>query len=242
MTLLTHDSISLRKAGIVRITQPKKGHRFTLDSLLLVDFCRIKTRDRVLEPGAGTGIISLLLAKKFPQARFVADEVEPRAYALLKKNIEANGLGGRIESVDKDLKELARSLSPAAFDVIIANPPYTQFGTGRLSPLAERQTARHDRSASLPLWLNLQTMLKNRGRYVLVFPARRTAELVSLLKEKKLEPKRIRFVQPRADTPASLILIEAAKGGGAGVEIMPPLIVHEKDGGYTDELRKIYDL
>ena len=92
MTAVTRDSISLRNAGIVSITQQKKGVRFTLDSLLLADFCCIKPRDRVLEPGAGTGIISLLLARKFPKARFVADEIEPGAYKLLLHNIEDNGL------------------------------------------------------------------------------------------------------------------------------------------------------
>ena len=92
MTAVTRDSISLRSAGIVFITQQKKGVRFTLDSLLLADFCSIKPRDRVLEPGAGTGIISLLLARKFPKARFVADEIEPHAYELLLHNIEDNGL------------------------------------------------------------------------------------------------------------------------------------------------------
>ena len=60
----TTDTISLRGAGIVTIAQPKKGFRFTLDSLLLADFCRVKSRDRILEAGTGTGIISLLLAKK----------------------------------------------------------------------------------------------------------------------------------------------------------------------------------
>jgi tRNA1Val (adenine37-N6)-methyltransferase len=73
MTSVTFDSISLRDAGIVSIVQPIKGFRFTLDSLLLADFCRIKPRDRTLELGAGTGIISILLARKFPGARFVAD-------------------------------------------------------------------------------------------------------------------------------------------------------------------------
>jgi tRNA1Val (adenine37-N6)-methyltransferase len=236
------DAISLRGAGIVQITQPKKGSRFTLDSLLLADFCRIKPRDRALEPGAGTGIISLLLAKKFPKARFVADEVEPHAYNLLCRNIELNGLSDRIVTVDRDIKHICRSLLPNAFDVIVANPPYVQFGTGRKSPSLKRQTARHDQSASIALWLNLQGLLKMKGRYFLVFPARRASELMSLLRARKLEPKRIRFVHPRLDKPASIFLMEAVKGGGAGIEILPPLIVHEQAGDYTDELKEIYGL
>ena len=239
---MTHDSISLRGAGVVNIIQPKKGFRFALDSLLLSDFCCIKSRDRILEPGAGTGVISLLLAKKFFKSRFVADEVEPRAYDLLCKNIELNGLAGHIVPIDGDLKFLGRSFKQDSFDVIIANPPYIKCGTGRKSPSRERQTARQDLSASFPCWLDLQTLLKDKGKYFLVFPARRAAELTSLLRERGLEPKRLRCVHPFSDKPASLVLIEAIKTKGIGLDIMPPLVVHERGGGYSKEMREIYGM
>ncbi len=240
MTALTHDSISLRGTGVVNIVQPKKGFRFTLDSLLLADFCRIKPRDRVLEPGAGTGVISLLLAKKFPKARFVADEFESLAYSLLCRNIEANGLADRIVSVDRDVKYLSRGIAPNAFDVIVANPPYVKAGTGRKSPLPERQTARHDHSVPLQTWLNRQDLLKNKGRFFLVFSAHRAAELMTLLRERTLEPKRLRFVHPYQDKPASLALVEAVKSAGVGLEILPPLIMHGPGGAYTEEMKEIY--
>jgi tRNA1Val (adenine37-N6)-methyltransferase len=236
------DSISLRNAGILQITQPKTGHRFTLDSLLLADFCRIKSRDRILEPGAGTGIISLLLAKKFPAARIVADEIEPHAYELLCKNIAQNGLTDNIVPLDRDISCLSESITPHAFDVIVANPPYIKTGAGRKSPSLERHTARHDQAASLLLWLDLHSLLKNKGKYFLVFPAQRAAELLSLLRDRKLEPKRLRFVHPHVKKTASLVLIEAVKTGGVGIEVLPPLYVHEPDGGYTDELKEIYGL
>ncbi len=239
MTALSHDSISLRGTGVVNIVQPKKGFRFTLDSLLLADFCRIKPRDRVLEPGAGTGVISLLLAKKFPKARFVADEFESLAYSLLCRNIEANGLTDRIAPVDRDVNNLGRGIAPNAFDVIVANPPYVKSGTGKKSPLPERRTARQDNAAAIETWLNAQTLLKNKGRYFLVFPASRAAELIFLLRERKLEPKRLRFAHPYQDKPASLALIEAVKSAGVGLEILPPLIMHGP-GGYTKEMKEIY--
>ncbi len=240
MTEVTRDSISLRSAGIVSITQRKKGVRFTLDSLLLADFCRIRPRDRVLEPGAGTGIISLLLARKFPQARFVADEVEPGAYNLLLRNIDANGLSESIISVDHDIRDLSSSLSPHAFDVIVANPPYTQSGTGRTSPFPDRHLARQGQTAQITAWLDLKDLLKNKGRYFLVFPASRSAELLALLRMRDLEPKRLRFVHPFAHKPASLVLVEAMRSAGTGLDVLPPLIVHEQDGGYTEEVREIY--
>ncbi|MGE5807852.1 MAG: tRNA1(Val) (adenine(37)-N6)-methyltransferase [Nitrospirota bacterium] len=242
MESITHDSISLRGAGVVYVAQPKTGFRFTQDSILLADFCSLKSGDRVLEPGAGTGVISLLLAKKFPAARFVADEVEPIAYGLLRRNIETNGLSERIVPLDRDARYLNRSFAQSSFDIIVANPPYRKAGHGRTSPSAFRQTARQEPRAPLAAWLNLHKMLKNGGRYFLVFPAPRAGELMAQLRKKKIEPKRLRFVHPRLHKPASLVLIEAVKAAGIGMEVLPPLIVHGESGGYSEEMRQVYEL
>lgn len=238
----TNDSIALRGAGIVRITQPAKGHRFTLDSILLADFCRIKPKERVLEPGAGTGIISLLLAKKHPRAFFTAVEVQPQLADLCEQNIIDNALNGRITVMTRDLRRLDKTLDQGSFSVIVANPPYIKEGMGRTSPHAARQIARHDRAASLESWLNLYRYLKNTGKYFLVFPAARLAELVALMKRRKLEPKRLRLVHPHMEKPASLVLLESVKEGGSGLEVLPPLIVHEPGGGYTKEMGEIYGI
>lgn len=238
--ILTHDSISLRGADIVRISQQKKGHRFTLDSLLLADFCRIKPRDRILEPGAGTGVISILLAKNHPSVRITAIEMHPPVAELARMNISHNNLTTRITLLEQDIRTLKRSLQPESFDAIIANPPYTKAGSGRRSPSASRQVARHDESADIGAWLDVQYFLKNKGRYNLVFPAARTAELVSLMRAKNLEPKRARFIHPYQGKPASLVLIEAIKAAGSGLDILPPLIVHEHSGAYSEEMKKIY--
>lgn len=242
MTAITHDSIFLRGAGVVSLAQPKKGFRFTLDSILLADFCRARKRDRILDPGAGTGIISLLLARKYPGARFIAAEVEPQAYKYLCRNIQDNGLVDVIVPLDRDIRDLGRSVTPGSLDVIIANPPYIKFGTGRESPSPERQTARQDQTASLPHWLDLHSLLKDKGKYFLVFPANRSAELMCRLRERGMEPKRLRCVHPFQDTPASLVLIEAIKTKGIGLAVLPPLVVHQKGGGYTEEMQEIYGM
>ena len=240
MISATRDSISLREAGVVTITQPKNGFRFTQDSLLLADFCRIRPRDRVLEPGAGAGIISLLLAKKFPQAKLTAVELNPDAAELCRRNIIDNDLDDRITVLERDISDLKKPLLAQSFDVIVVNPPYTRSGSGRKSPLSGRQLARHDEAADIKKWIDLQKLLKNRGRYFIVFPAGRTAELFSLMKACGLEPKRIRFVHPFTNKPAALCLIESVKSAGVGVEVVPPLIVHGDDGDCSAEMRKIY--
>lgn len=242
MTNVTNDGISLRGAGVVFVSQPKKGFRFTLDSLLLADFCSIKPKDRVLEPGAGTGVISILLAKKHPRSLFYPVELQQELIDLCEKNSAANTVDQNVIPLQRDIRRLYQSINPGGFDVIVANPPYRKEGTGAKSPLPERQAARQDQLGRIESWLDLQKFLKHGGKFTLVFPAARLAELLSLMRARLIEPKRLRFVHPKAQKPASIILIEAVKSGGIGLEILPPLIVHEHNGEYTKELKKIYGI
>jgi len=227
---------------VVTVAQQKKGHRFTLDSILLADFCRIKPHDRILEPGTGTGIISLLLAKKCPHARITAVEVQTALADLCRQNIIDNGLDDHIILLEQDIRALKGELKTSIFDVIVANAPYTKSGAGRRSPRPERLLSRHDRGTDIAAWLDLRIFLRNKGRYFLVFPADRLSELISSLHMHRLEPKRIRLVHPYKGKPASLVLIEAVMSAGIGLEVLPPLIVHDAGSGYTEEMRHIYDL
>ncbi len=239
MTQITHDSIAMRGAGVVQIAQPARGHRFTLDSIILADFCRVKPRERVLEPGAGTGVISILLAKKNPRALFTPIEVQPDLHKLSEENRNTNGLENVIP-VEGDVRTLPARLR--RFAVIVTNPPYVKAGAGRTSLVAGRGIARQDHLAHIDRWLDLVKFLEQGGRYNIVFPALRMAELFSLMHERRLEPKRVRMVHPRADKPASVALVEAVKEGGAGLAVLPPLIVHEAGGGYTEEMKDIYGM
>ncbi len=239
---ITLDSISMRGAGVVTIAQPSRGPRFTLDSILLADFCRIKPRDRILEPGAGTGIVSILLAKKFPAATVTGVEVQPDSADLCRRNVRGNDLQERMEVIDRDINFLKKRFSPGSFDVVVVNPPYTRSGAGRKSPLPSRQAARHDGSADIQAWLDLQAFLRNKGRFCIVYTAGRAAELLSSLRGRKLEPKRLRCVHSSADEPAFLVLIEAVKSAGAGLEVLAPLVVHKPDGGHSEEMKAIYGL
>lgn len=239
MMQTTLDSIAMRGAGVIEVLQPVKGHRFTLDSILLADFCLVKGRDRVLEPGAGTGIISLLLARKYPRAHITALEVQASLHDLCARNITANGLSN-VTALRADIRNLARSVRRGNFDVLAANPPYARTGTGRTSPDAGRRVSRQGILGGIEPWLDLHAFLKQRGRYAVVFPAARLAELFALMRTRGLEPKRLRLVHPFTDRPASLALIEAVKEGGIGLTVLPPLIVHGPNGTFAEEVRELF--
>src|SRR5487761_2634166 len=72
------------------------------------------------------------------------------------------------------------------------------------------------------------------AKVAFVFDASRSAELLRCMAANTLEPKRLRFVHPRADAPASTILVEARKGGGIEATIEPPLLLYDRPGSYSD--------
>ena len=122
----------------LRLIQKKNGYRFALDSLLLSDFIRLKSRDRVLECGAGCGIISLGLFRKFPDIQLVALELQAGFVDLARRNLGLNQAEGRISLVRGDIRTLTRLFRPGSFDAVVTNPPYRPLHTGRINPQPER--------------------------------------------------------------------------------------------------------
>ena len=223
-------------SGALSIVQPAHGYRFSVDAILLGRFARPRKRDRVLELGAGCGVVSVMIAALNHRRTVVAIELQPALAALAARNANRNGLT-EIAAICADLR--ARTIAgaaPASFDYIVANPPYRAPRTGRQSPDPARRIARGGEGATLPEFLAAARRYGAHGaRLAMVFTAARGAELIAELKARALEPKRIRFVHPAATAPAALILIEARAGGGVEVEIEPPLILYDAPGIYSAE-------
>jgi tRNA1Val (adenine37-N6)-methyltransferase len=226
--------------GRIRVLQPRSGYRFSVDSILLARFVSIRRRDHVLEPGAGTGVISLAIAALYQPREIVALEIQPELVALIRRNAELNRIDS-ICAIEADLRRLNDSrIARESFDVVLANPPYRASRTGRISPHAARHLARSEASATLEDFIAAASRYARRGgRAAFVFAADRSAELIAMLHEHRLEPKRIRFVHPFSDAPATTVLIEARKNGGIEVAIEPPLILFDAPGVYSREAREI---
>jgi tRNA1Val (adenine37-N6)-methyltransferase len=226
--------------GTVRIIQPRKGYRFSVDSILLARFAQIRKSDRVLELGAGTGVIAIAIAALHQPREIVAVEIQPELTALIRRNAELNRIE-TIRAVAGDLRKLPEAeVARESFDVVIANPPYRASNTGRISPDPARRVARSEASATLEDFVAAASRCARRGaRAAFVFAADRTAELITTLREHRLEPKRIRFVHSYNDAPATTVLVEARKHGGVEAAILPPLILFDAPGVYTREAREI---
>lgn len=227
----------------LRILQKTGGFRFGMDAVLLADFARVEARDRVADFGTGTGILPLLLAGRGRGACFDVFEIQPDMADMAKRSVDLNGLTERITVHNLPVEEADSVVEPGTLDAIVCNPPYGVPGTTLLNPAKNLSTARHQTEAGLTDWYRMAyRLLRGKGRFHMVYPAPRMLEAMMALSKARLEPKRFRLIYPYADKPANLVLIEAMKDAKPMLHPEPPLIVYEKDGSMTAELRRIYHI
>ncbi len=220
--------------------QPRTGYRFSVDAFLLADFVPLKPGARVLELGAGCGVVSLLLARREERARFFGLEIQDRLARCLAQNIRVNRLEERVFAVRGDLR--LPPFRPESFDVVVTNPPFYPVGRGRLSPDEEERIARHEILATLPQVIrSAGRLLKHRGVLVIIYPATRLAELMVCLKEHRLEPKGLQMIHSYPGDEGRLVRLRASKGGGAELRIEPPFFIYQAPGGpYTPEAEALF--
>jgi tRNA1Val (adenine37-N6)-methyltransferase len=224
----------------VKLFQAKDGYRFSIDAVLLENFISANRLEKGIELGTGSGIISILLAKKLRGANITAVEIQKDLAERAVRNISLNNLQGRVEILQKDIKDLKKIYPTNTFDFVFTNPPFRKTRTGRLSIFEERAVARHEIEITLPdLVKTASYLLKHSGKFFLIYHPFRLAELISLLQKARLEPKRMKFVHSRKGEEAKMVLIEAVKGSGTWLKIAPPLYIYDRGNEYTSELKKI---
>ena len=231
----------LQNHGLM-ILQKVKGYRFGMDAVLLAHFARIPRGGQIADLGTGSGVLPLLMSQREPTARFFAFENQPELADMARRSVALNGLQDRIDVRCGDLRNAPDTLGPGSLDGIACNPPYGRRDTADASIRDARRQACHETDCSLrELAETCDTLLKNRGRLWLCFPAARMPELTDALRACRLEPKRARMVCARADIPPYLFLMEAVKNAKPSLLWLPTLTVCREDGTETEEIRRIYD-
>lgn len=209
------------------------------DSVLLANFPSLSGVTRAADLGAGSGVISLILAARSEKVRVTLVELDGRAAALSERNIAANALGDRLNVLCRDLRTL-RQAEVGRFQLIVSNPPYYALHSGSESKEG-RRNARQENTCTLgELALSAAGLLGDGGRLALVYPCQRLSEALITLTAARLEPKRLRLVQARSDAAPSVALVECRKNGKPGLRVEPTLILKNPDGTDTDETRRIY--
>lgn len=223
------------------IYQSVKDFCYGIDAVLLSDFAKVKPEERVLDMGTGTGIIPILLKAKTQGRHFTGLEIQEKSVQLAKRSVAYNHLEQDIDIVQGDIKEAAEIFGAASFHVVTSNPPYMTGKHGLTNDNEAKAVARHEILCNLEdVVSQAAKILMPRGRFYMVHRPFRLAEIMGMLMKYRLEPKRMRLVYPFTDKEPNMVLIEALKGGRPRITVEKPLIVYNKDGTYSQEIRDIY--
>ena len=227
----------------LKLIQKKNAFRFGMDSVILADFADARENDTVTDFGTGNGILILLLYGRKKGKKYYALDIQKEAAELTERNMRLNQLEGKTTVLHTDAADAVKYIEPCSIDRIICNPPYGQPYSALSSPTRQKAIARNQNEDTLDHMLSgAFSILKGRGKIYLVYPAAQMLFLMKLLQKHHLEPKKFRLVYPYIHKPANLVLIEAVKDARPMLHPLPPLIIYEKDGNLTNELKSVYHL
>lgn len=225
----------------LKIIQKVGGYGFTSDSVLLANFVKTKKSDTVLEIGAGSGIISILVNYKEKPKKIYAFEIQEEAANLAKRNFELNNMQNQIEVVNLPIQKFKQVLTDGQIDVVFCNPPYFKYDESVCGEQEEKIISRFDKCLPVcDLFEYSAKLLKFGGKMFFVYPSSRQAECFAEMKKHNIAPKRIYFVHPNTSKNSTVFLCEAVKGAKEGLIVMPPLFANDLDGNYVQTIQKLY--
>ncbi|GGC62568.1 tRNA1(Val) (adenine(37)-N6)-methyltransferase [Chelatococcus reniformis] len=237
-------------AGRLHLSQFRKGHhRGGTDGVLAAMQAAALAPGRLVDLGAGTGLVGLAVAHLCPRAEVTLVERSPELAALCRSNAAANGLADRVHVVEADVlgsgaDRRAAGLERGGADLIVTNPPWFEAGQVRRSPAQGRGRAHvfgeTDGASPLMQWLRTASDLSAPGaRLVMIHRADALGEILAAAAG-RFGGLAIRPIHPRRDEPAIRVLVSARKGSRAAMTIEPALVLHEADGRFTAEAAALH--
>jgi len=223
------------------IIQKKDGFRFGIDAVLLSDFAKDIKAQKMLDMCTGSGIVPVLMSAKTNIPEIFGIEIQEEVFEMANRTLMQNGLCNRIHFDCGDIKNGTDIYGKRQFDLVTCNPPYMPAGTAVQNELTSKVIARHEVMCTLEDVIKTGAMLvKQQGHLVLVHKPTRLCDILCLMREHKIEPKRIRFIHKQVGCEPSLVLVDGAFMGGRELRIMPPLYLFDEKGEETLELKRIY--
>lgn len=241
MQLIGDERLDYLLAEELRIIQSPSVFSFSLDAVLLARFVQVPIRKgSLIDLCSGNGVIPLILSTR-TNGSITGVEIQNRLADMADRSIKHNELSQQIEMICEDLNTVSPKLGYARHDVVTCNPPYfTTPGQDELNENEHLTIARHEIMCTLEDTIRVSSgLLKQGGKAAFVHRPGRLLDLITLMRQYRLEPKRIQFVYPKEGKEANTILVEAAKDGKPDVKILPPLIVYKDNNEYTDEMKEI---
>lgn len=211
-------------------------HTFGTDAFLLYDFAKAKRKERICDLCSGCGIIPLLMLREDKQHPVTAVEIQKDACELIEKGIELSNLKGKLNVLNKDLKEIKSDIGTGSFDLLTVNPPYFIVGSGYDCEDEPHRMIRSEVCCTLDdIVSQAAWLLRSGGRMCMCHRPERLADIICSMRANKIEPKRLRFVAKNEKSAPWLVLIEGKKDAKPSLTTEKTLYMNDEK-----ELERIY--
>ncbi|AKL93303.1 tRNA1(Val) (adenine(37)-N6)-methyltransferase [Staphylococcus capitis] len=213
---------------------------FSTDALLLGHLTEVRKNDRIMDLCSGNGVIPLLLAAKCNQ-KIEAIEIQDQLVEMARRSFVHNSLDERLTMYLMDLNNVYDTFKPSQYTLVTCNPPYFKVNQLNQHQKEAHKIARHEVMCDFTDCVKAaRHLLREGGRFIVVHRADRLMDVLTEMRNGKIEPKKLTFVYSKANKSAQTIVVEGRKGGKQGLDIQQPFYIYNQDGTYSDEMKGIY--
>jgi tRNA1(Val) A37 N6-methylase TrmN6 len=229
--------------GRLRLLQPKRGHRFGHDAVLLAASVPAKGKEHAVEFGAGVGAASLALLARVPGARVSMIEIDPALADLAAQNVARNGFADRARVIVLNAGAAARAfsakkLTAGCADHVFMNPPFHDE-SHRASPDKMKRRAHMATRHLLSHWIAAGTrLLRANGTLTVIWRADGLPSVLDALSA-KFGPVTILHVHGKEGSDAIRVIVQAVKGGSTSLTLLPPLVLNGRNNHPTAAAEKV---
>lgn len=210
----------------LKLKQDPKGFCFGLDAVYLANYAKCEEGEIVVDLCTGNGVIPVLLTAKIPAKKIYGVEIQKEVAELAVENVKFNNLTEKIQIINDDLNNIVDYFGKSKVDVITCNPPYRTRGCGMVNEADTKAIARHEIKCTLEDVIRVSSiLLRPLGKFFMIHRPDRICDILTLMREYKIEPKRIKFIQPSINKNPEFVLIEGLRGGKRHVTVEKTLFV-----------------
>ena len=191
------------------IEQDKCAMKVGTDGILLGAWADVDGASTVLDIGAGTGLIAIMLAQRSPSADIHAVEIDEQACAQAASNMANSPWGERLKAIHSSIQDYAK-LSPYRYDLIVSNPPF--FSGGTFSNSQDKTSVRH--TVKMPhgdLLVAVRTLLSGLGKFCAVLPNMEGLRFIEMAKRYGIYCTKMTAVKPLQDKSVERLLLQFEK-------------------------------
>lgn len=216
-----------------KIHQDRCAMKISTDAILLGSMADAHNPSRILDIGTGTGVIALMLAQRFADAKITGVELDTDAASQAVENMSQSPFAARLALWHGRIQDFSEE---EKFDLIVSNPPY--FPDHLKSFDAKRNKALHTDSLSFEeLIQKARKLLKDQGKFWIILPPRQLEDWKAQAGDAGFFEDKNIAVYDRDGKPILRVVASFS------LQNLPPskteIVLKGAEGAYTESYKKL---